>query len=88
MIRHGNFVETVPIALILLGIVEIQEFAPPIIQAALSVLLVVSRIAHAYAFLYLHKPNVHLFYRAPGMIGTITVIIICSLIALIGGVIV
>lgn len=84
--RHSNFTENVPFALILLGIVEYNNYVPEWAVMALSSVLVVGRILHAYAFLYLHPIKIHLKYRAPGFAMTLSSIGISGTIALIGGV--
>ena len=48
---HGNFIEYVPLALILLGMVEWQS-APPTIVWTLGIAILVSRLLHAYGMLY------------------------------------
>jgi hypothetical protein len=83
---HSNFTENVPFALILLGIVEYNNYVPEWAVMALSSVLVVGRILHAYAFLYLHPIKIHLKYRAPGFAMTLSSIGISGTIALIGGV--
>ena len=69
---HGNFVETVPMALILMGITELSGAASWVIYA-LGALMVVSRAAHAYA---LSTPPGYGPYRAVGMVLTFMVYIL------------
>lgn len=45
MRRHGNFVEFVPLALILMAIVELNGISPWVLHVA-GVMLVVSRVLH------------------------------------------
>lgn len=44
---HGNFAEYVPLALILVMFVDLQQFAAVIVHA-LCVVLIVGRVCHAY----------------------------------------
>jgi uncharacterized protein len=60
---HGNFIEYVPLALILLGMVEWQS-APPTIVWTLGIAILVSRLLHAYGMLYSSTPT----FRALAMI--------------------
>ena len=45
--RHGNFTEVVPLALILMGIVEMNE-ASPIWMHAIGASLLISRVLHPF----------------------------------------
>lgn len=83
---HANFTETVPFALILLGIVEYNQYVPEWALISLSTTFVLGRIVHAYAFYFLHSLKVHTQYRVPGFASTLATIGISGAIALIGGV--
>lgn len=61
---HGNFVEVVPIALILITLSEVQGMAPAGIHT-LGALLIVSRLLHAYG---LSGPAAPFWARAGGMV--------------------
>ena len=68
---HGNFVETVPLALILLWIGESNVFDTLIVHC-FGMMLVLGRCLHAYGMLF-HKRTVNLF-RQIGMSLTMSVI--------------
>ena len=72
---HGNFIETVPISLILLFLME-QSFSQEFV-AILSAILIIARLSHAYTFVFLDS-EAPPFYRIGGMVGTISVIVTCS----------
>lgn len=85
MIRvHGNFIETVPIALILILIAELSGAAPWMIHV-LGVSMVGARIAHAIGLSSAEAPGKFRFY---GMVMTVNVIVLaallCAALALIG----
>jgi uncharacterized protein len=67
---HGNFVETVPLALILLGLAEVGGTSPWLIHLA-GVALILGRLAHAAAFW--RRPQ-NLMLREIGMGVTLTAI--------------
>ena len=75
---HGNFAEHVPIALILMAIVEVNGAEAWNIHA-LGVVLVGARILHAHG---LEKIPGKSFGRAAGVLGTTAVIISAALLAL------
>ncbi len=83
---HANFTETVPFALILLGLIEYNNYVPQWALISLSSALVVGRALHAYAFSFLHPVKVHLKYRAPGFAMTLSTIGISGSIVLVNGV--
>ena len=68
---HANFAEYVPIILILLGISEFSN-SPLYLIHAIGLMLLVGRIAHAWAFLY--GPNI--FARQVGMLLTFGALIV------------
>lgn len=70
---QGNFAETVPLALILLGFAEMQNLPFTVIHI-LGILLVIGRLAHAAALYTGSFP-----LRAFGMIATLAVIAITSI---------
>jgi uncharacterized protein len=67
---HGNFVETVPITLLILALLEMRS-ANPLWLYTLGTLLVLGRIVHAYALL---QTNANTRSRLAGMILTLTAI--------------
>lgn len=68
---HGNFAEYVPFSLILVGFVEIQQFAPIIVHT-LCLLLVIGRLCHAYG---VSQENEDYRLRVVGMALTFTTIV-------------
>jgi len=74
---HGNFMEYVPLALILLGGIEAAG-APRVMVLALAVALVVGRLMHPFGMTQ-PAPNI---FRAGGAILTFMVIIVASITAL------
>jgi len=68
---HGNFIETVPYALGLMAIIEVNG-ATPVTLWGLGAVLVVSRLMHSYGLLGGMKT---LKIRVYGMYGTFAVII-------------
>jgi uncharacterized membrane protein YecN with MAPEG domain len=76
--RHANFVENVPMALLLLGLIELNG-ATPVMLHSLGVALVVARILHPIG---LHHDNMRHPLRGLGAFGTILVILIASGVAI------
>lgn len=72
---HANFIEYVPIALILIGLLEVNH-APTPLTYSLAVALVIGRILHAKGFVKAKGSN---FGRFVGTLSTWLVIIIASL---------
>ena len=72
--RHGNFTESVPFALILLGFLELNGTSPGILHG-LGIALVLARIAHP---LGLKHDNVRHPLRAIGAGGTALVTLIAA----------
>ena len=74
MVRsHANFTETVPLALILLVILELTGGSQTLLHA-MGVTLVVSRVLH-----YIGLSRIGPFIARPiGMLGTMTVYVVCS----------
>ena len=75
---HGNFVETVPMALVLLGLVEANGLAAPWLHA-LGMALVAGRVAHAAGLSRSTGPSAA---RTAGMVATWGVTLLTALIAL------
>ena len=74
MRRHGNFIEHVPLVLILMGIVEANGGNPTLLHV-LGTVLVVARIAQPFG---LHHDRMIHPLRAVGTVGTVlpTVVLI------------
>lgn len=71
---HANFSEYVPLTLILLAFLELQN-ANPVILHTLCLLLLVGRFLHAYG---LSQENEKLVFRISGMAMTFTTIFSCA----------
>lgn len=78
---HANFIETVPIALMLLFFTE--QILSRMYVLMLATLLFFGRCLHAYAFAYVHEIETHVGFRVTGTACTIAQIIACVL-AIIG----
>lgn len=76
---HANFVETVPMALILLGLAESLK-APSMLLHAIGLALVAGRLVHAYALA--QEPHI-LPLRVAGMVSTLSAIIAAAATALV-----
>src|SRR5688572_27283239 len=75
---HANFAEYVPLALIMLAILELSRFSLYWIHA-LGIALVVARLLHGYALAYSeHAP----FARTAGAVVTFAVLIVEALMCL------
>jgi uncharacterized protein len=72
--RHGNFTESVPFALILLGFLELNGASPGLLHG-LGIALVLARIAHPIG---LQHDNVRNPLRGIGAGGTILVTLIAA----------
>jgi hypothetical protein len=72
--RHGNFTESVPFALILIGFLELNGAAPGLLHG-LGIALVLARIAHPIG---LQHDNVRNPLRGIGAGGTILVTLIAA----------
>ena len=72
---HGNFSEYVPLALLLLAFVELQQFSPILVHA-LCLTLIAGRVVHAYGVSQ-EKEDYKL--RVAGMVLTFTTIALSSL---------
>ena len=78
MRRHGNFTENVPMALILMGIVEANG-GNGIFLHVIGVALVLARIAHPIG---LHHDSIAHPLRAVGALGTFLVMVVLAGMAL------
>ena len=76
--QHGNFIETVPLALILMGLVEANG-ANSILLHANGIVLLLARIAHPIG-LRLDRADHPL--RAVGAIGTVLTTFVLAVVAL------
>ena len=72
--RHANFTEAVPLALILLGLIELNGASATLLHG-LGIALVVVRIAHPIG---LHHDNMRHPLRGVGSMGTIVVTVIAA----------
>jgi uncharacterized membrane protein YecN with MAPEG domain len=78
MRAHGNFVEYVPLALVMLLILELSHFSLYVIHV-LGIVLVIARLLHGYALaLSNHSP----FGRSAGTVLTVAVLIVEALMCL------
>lgn len=73
---QGNFVEYVPISLLLIALCDFSNIDATIVHA-LGITLVLGRVLHAYG---LNKTSVASKPRVVGILMTHAVIVICSLI--------
>lgn len=76
---HGNFIETVPIALILLALVEYQKYLSSYYLNIVASAFVISRLLHAHSMFFLKGKGIH---RPIGMITTVTCVSILSIVIL------
>ena len=76
--RHGNFVEYVPLALILIGVLEINGSSAAFLHG-LGIALVISRVAHAKG---LYHDNIRHPLRAVGATGTVLVTVVAGIAAI------
>ena len=75
MRRQANFLETVPLALILFGLLEMNGVSATVIHA-LAIALIVARIAHATA---LKADTIEGVGRAIGAAGSALVLVVASI---------
>ncbi len=78
---HGNFAEHVPLALILLTFLELQETSRWLLHAG-CILLVLGRLSHAYGVSQLNEDY---RFRIAGMAQTLTVVVVAAVIAIYNG---
>ena len=76
--QHGNFIEGVPVALILMALVEANG-ANSILLHANGIVLLVSRIVHPFG---LTVDRFEHPLRAVGVVGTLLVILVLAVVAL------
>lgn len=74
MRRHANFVEVVPLALILIGLLEMNRVGDGVIHA-LGATLVVGRISHAYGF---RADGSQAIFRTIGAVLSLLVSVVAS----------
>jgi uncharacterized membrane protein YecN with MAPEG domain len=72
---HANFAEYVPLALLLLVMLELQAW-PSLLLHALGALLVFGRCAHAFG---VSQAQERFFFRVSGMAATFTVLLVAAL---------
>lgn len=82
MRRHQNFVEYVPIALILIAVLELNGGSAMLLHG-LGTALVVARVAHAKG---LHHDNIRHPLRAVGAAGTALITVVAGVAAIWTGV--
>ena len=75
---HANFVEYVPLALLLMAILEISRFSIYVLHA-LGILLLVGRVVHGYAFSFADHSG---FSRRVGAGLTLVVLLIEAVLCL------
>ncbi|GAC1630793.1 MAG: MAPEG family protein [Nevskia sp.] len=80
---HANFAEYVPLALVLLGFLEVSHYSTLLLHA-LGITLVVARLLHGYALSYTEKfmPG-----RAGGTVLTFVVLLVSGVLCIYQGVI-
>ena len=79
MRRHANFVEFTPLALILIGLLEMNGVTGTAIHA-LGALLLVARASHAYGFQPANPTSV---FRTIGAVGSTIVVVVSSVWAIV-----
>ncbi len=70
--RHGNFIETVPFAVVLLAMAESGGMAPTYVHAA-GIILVLARLSHPFG---INHEKADSAFRIVGGIGTTVAILI------------
>ena len=75
MRRHANFVEFVPIALILIGLLELNGVSGTAVHA-LGATLVAARACHAYGFRSEHPTSI---FRTIGAMGSTLTVAVASI---------
>lgn len=78
---HANFAEYVPLALILLGVNELNHVSPTLLQW-MGGLLVFGRLMHAFSLIRVEIQAGKIIFRQIGMACTFTAIIVLALLAL------
>jgi uncharacterized membrane protein YecN with MAPEG domain len=77
MRRHANFTEHVPLALILLALIELNG-AGAALMHSLGIVLVASRIVHPFG---LHHEDMRRKARLIGALGTLLVSVVAAAVA-------
>ena len=81
--QHGNFMETIPMGLLVLLMLELSHFAPWVI-VALGSLLLLGRVCHIYG-VHNYKPKIAgLNFRVWGMLMTFAVYGIGAVLCVVG----
>ncbi len=78
---HGNFSEYVPLTLILLTFLELQQTSGWLLHTG-CIFLVLGRVSHAYGVSQL---NEDFRFRVAGMAQTLTVVVFAAVIAIYNG---
>lgn len=78
---QGNFAEYVPMAVILLTFLEMQAW-PEWLTHTLCALLLIARVVHA---LGVAREPEDIRFRAAGMVTTLSILIVTSVLLLVGG---
>ena len=76
--QHGNFIETVPLALILMGLVEANGANSFVLHAS-GIVLLLARIAHPFG---LSLDRVDHPLRAVGAVGSVLTMFVLAIVAL------
>jgi uncharacterized membrane protein YecN with MAPEG domain len=76
MRKQGNFTEYTPLALILLGLLEMSGAAGSTVVWVLGAMLVISRILHPLGLKADGSPTL---YRMVGMLGTLPMMLVTSI---------
>lgn len=79
--QHANLIETAPLALFMLALLEINGYAPAIVLHAFGAGLVVARVLHA---LGMANVGPGFMFRSVGMASTILVLVAQALILIYG----
>lgn len=74
---HGNFIETVPLALILILILDLSD-ASPVVLHGLGASLVIARLLHAYGFTSFSRD----YFRRAGMVLTVLIMLIGAILCI------
>src|SRR5204862_7541988 len=79
---HGNFIEYVPLILIMMGMLELSRYSVYLLHA-LGITLVVARLLHGYALSFTERFK---FGRFWGTALTFVVLLVCGVLCLYQGV--
>ena len=79
MRRHANFIETVPLALVLIGLLEMNA-APALAIHGLGIVLIVARLCHAFG---LKADTIEGAGRMIGAAGSALVMLVASIWAIV-----